>query len=52
MTADKIKDILDNLGYKLGPSFFINGSLNHLDFSDLYRVIFQASKNTLSPKTQ
>ena len=47
-----LKNRRDNLGYKIGPSFFINGSLNHLDFSDLYRVIFQASKNTLSPKTQ
>ena len=33
----------DNLGYALGPSFSIDGSLSHLDFSDLYRIIFRAS---------
>ncbi len=42
----------DNLGYSLGPSFSIKGSLSHPDFSDLYRIIFRASSGILFPKNQ
>lgn len=42
-----LKNKEDELGYKLGPSFSIHGSLSRPDFSDLNRIIFQASKGLL-----
>lgn len=47
-----LKNEKDHLGYELGPSFSINGSLGHPDFSDLYRMIFRASTGILFPKNQ
>jgi hypothetical protein len=45
-----LKNEKDNLGYDLGPSFTIDGSLSQPDFSDLYRMIFRAGKGMLFRK--
>ena len=42
----------NNLGFALGPSFSIGGSLSDPDFSDLYRIIFRASSGMFFQKNQ
>ena len=42
-----LKNQKDEQGYTLGPSFSIGGSLSRPDFSDLYQIIFKASKGLL-----